>query len=76
MNVAVVLNGEEVHVPDGSSVADVIAVLDPGLVGPDGSAGRGTAVAVGEEVVPAGRWASTPVRAGDRLEVLHAVAGG
>jgi thiamine biosynthesis protein ThiS len=27
-------------------------------------------------VVPAGRWSTTTVVAGDRVEVLHAVVGG
>ena len=38
--------------------------------------GRGVAVALDGEVVPRGEWASTAVREGQRLEVLHAVQGG
>ncbi|WP_432496395.1 sulfur carrier protein ThiS [Kineococcus auxinigenes] len=67
----VVVNGEPLRVPVGSSVADAVALFAPSV-----TAGRGTAVALSEEVVPAGRWADTPVAAGDRLEVLQAVAGG
>ncbi|WP_432496764.1 sulfur carrier protein ThiS [Kineococcus gypseus] len=67
----VLVNGEALRVPDGASVADVVAAFAPGL-----EAGRGTAVALGEEVVPAGAWGSTPVAAGDRLELVRAVAGG
>jgi len=69
--VEVVVNSAPLRVPAGSSVADVVALFAPGAV-----SGRGTAVALGEDVVPAGRWADTPVAAGDRLEVLQAVAGG
>ena len=69
--VEVLVNSEPLRVPAGSSVADVVALFAPGAVD-----GRGTAVAVGDDVVPAGCWADTPVAAGDRLEVLGAVAGG
>lgn len=67
----VFVNSEPLQVPAGSSVADVVARFAPGAVD-----GRGTAVAVGEVVVPAGQWARTPVAAGDHLEFLQAVAGG
>jgi sulfur carrier protein len=71
MTFEVVVNGGPVRVPDGSTVADVVARCVPGAAGH-----RGTAVAVSDEVVPAGRWGSTPVAPGDRIEVLQAVAGG
>ena len=38
--------------------------------------GRGVAVALDGEVVPRGEWASTELREGQELEVLHAVQGG
>ena len=38
--------------------------------------GRGVAVALDGEVVPRGEWATTEVREGQELEVLHAVQGG
>ncbi|WP_432507309.1 sulfur carrier protein ThiS [Kineococcus arenarius] len=69
--VEVLVNGEVLRVPAGSTVADVVAGFAPGL-----EPGRGTAVALADEVVPAGSWGSTTVSAGDRLEVLQAVAGG
>ncbi|WP_432483924.1 sulfur carrier protein ThiS [Kineococcus esterisolvens] len=69
--VEVLVNGEPLRVPEGSSVAEVVARFAPSL-----EPGRGVAVALSEEVVPSGRWARTPVAAGDRLEVLQAVAGG
>ncbi len=37
---------------------------------------RGVAVAVNGEVVPKGRWASTPLVHGDRVEIVTAAAGG
>ena len=69
--VEVLVNGQSLRVPPGSSVADVVARFAPSVQG-----GRGVAVAVGDTVVPAGRWTHTAVAAGDRLEVLQAVAGG
>ena len=38
--------------------------------------GRGVAVALDGEVVPRGEWATTEVRDGQQVEVLHAVQGG
>jgi sulfur carrier protein len=38
--------------------------------------GRGVAVALDGEVVPRGEWATTEVREGQQVEVLHAVQGG
>ncbi|MGI4894212.1 MAG: sulfur carrier protein ThiS [Janthinobacterium lividum] len=69
--IEVYVNGERLRVSAGSSVADVVARFAPSVQG-----GRGTAVAVGDAIVPAGTWADTPVVAGDRVEVLEAVAGG
>ena len=37
---------------------------------------RGIAVAVNQEVVPRREWASTPLRPGDRIEIITAVQGG
>ncbi|GAA0314453.1 sulfur carrier protein ThiS [Kineococcus aurantiacus] len=67
----IVLNGEVFACAAGDTVADVVASV--GSCPPDG---RGVAVAVGDEVVPRGRWAATHLRAGDRVELLGAVAGG
>ena len=76
--VEVLVNGEPVKLPSGASVADVLRRLGAAAGNaPDGSdLAGGIAVALGDEVIPAGRWATTTVRAGDRLEVLGAVAGG
>jgi len=66
--IAVHVNGEPWELPAGATVAEVIARLT--------DAPRGIAVAVDGDVVPRARWASTPVRAGARIEVLTAVQGG
>lgn len=63
------VNGKPLNVPEGSTVADVVDRFAKGRC-------AGTAVALAEEVVPAGQWVTTRVAAGDRLEILQAVAGG
>ncbi|MGI5337434.1 sulfur carrier protein ThiS [Streptomyces sp. CA-181903] len=64
------VNGERRAVPPGTTLATVVT----GLTGA-GSPG-GVAAAVNEAVVPRGSWADTPLRDGDRVEVLTAVQGG
>lgn len=68
MNVA--LNGTVTDLADGATVAGALACL--GVA----EAGRGVAVAVQGEVVPRGRWESTELREGDRVEVVAAIGGG
>ncbi|HEY3567018.1 MAG TPA: sulfur carrier protein ThiS [Thermoanaerobaculia bacterium] len=64
----VVLNGEPHRVPEGSTVADLVASLrrDP----------RTVAVERNGELVPRARFGETSLGAGDRLEVVHFVQGG
>ena len=38
--------------------------------------GRGVAVAVNRAVVPRAEWASTPIAAGDRVEIIRPIVGG
>ncbi len=64
----VTLNGESREVPEGLSLADVVAQLI--------DAPRGIAVAVNATVVPRGGWAATNLADDDRIEVLTAVQGG
>jgi sulfur carrier protein len=65
----VTLNGEQRELHEPATVE--AAVLATGA--PDG---RGVAVAVDGEVVPRGEGATTQVREGQQVEVLHAVQGG
>jgi thiazole synthase len=67
---SVTINGEPRRLPTGATVER--AVRESGVE----PSGRGVAVALDGEVVPRGEWASTPVRDGQHLEVLHAVQGG
>lgn len=64
----VVVNGEELHLPSSVSVADLVARL--------GAGPTGIAVARNEDVVPRSTWPETPVRDGDRIEILDAAQGG
>jgi thiamine biosynthesis protein ThiS len=64
----VVLNGDPHRVPEGSTVADLVAGLgrDP----------RTVAVERNGDLVPRARFAETLLGTGDRLEVVHFVQGG
>lgn len=62
-------NGRDRDVPDGATVADLVAELVPGEP-------RGTAVAVDGEVVRRDDWARTVLLDGADVEVLRAVQGG
>jgi sulfur carrier protein len=64
------LNGREVDLGAGATVADAAraAGIDPER--------RGIAVALDGEVVPRGELASTPLTAGQRVEVVEAIGGG
>jgi thiamine biosynthesis protein ThiS len=62
------VNGEPREVPDGASVAELMALL--GLAAPK------VAVERNLEIVPRSAWGSTQLAAGDRLEVVHFIGGG
>ncbi len=62
------VNGETREVADGATLDSLFDVI--------GVRRDGTAVALNDEVVPRVRHAATPLREGDRLEIIVAVAGG
>lgn len=64
----VTANGEAVEVPDGATVADLLGVL--------GLGGRWVLVERNGEAVRRADLATTRLAAGDRLELVRAVAGG
>ncbi|HWC87972.1 MAG TPA: sulfur carrier protein ThiS [Solirubrobacteraceae bacterium] len=66
----IAVNGADTELPDGATVAGVLAGLGVPPVG------RGVAVAVQGEVVPRREWVSTALRDGDRVEVVSAIQGG
>ena len=63
-----VANGEEVELPDGAAVEDLLAVL--------GLGGRWVLVERNGQPVPRAELAATRLADGDRLELVRAVAGG
>lgn len=62
------LNGANRTLSEAATVADAVAALTP-VIG-------GVAVALNGEVVPRAAWSGTPLRDGDRVEVLTAAQGG
>lgn len=77
-----ILNGDRIDVPDGVTVADLVA--DHAGQGADVGRGggrevdrpRGVAVAIDGAVVPGSQWATTALSDGQHVEVLTAVHGG
>jgi sulfur carrier protein len=65
----VMLNGERRELDGDATVEAAVRLAGA----PDG---RGVAVALDGEVVPRGEWATTEIRDGQEIEVLHAVQGG
>ncbi|NJP68547.1 sulfur carrier protein ThiS [Streptomyces spiramenti] len=73
------VNGAVREVAAGTTLAAVVAELTGGnapVGSADGRRAAGIAAALNEAVVPRGAWDRTPVRDGDRVEVLTAVQGG
>ncbi|MFC3000680.1 sulfur carrier protein ThiS [Falsiroseomonas tokyonensis] len=66
--IAIQVNGESRQVPQGASVAELLALI--GLAAPK------VAVERNLEIVPRSAWASTPLAEGDRLEIVHFIGGG
>ncbi|GAA2659678.1 sulfur carrier protein ThiS [Nonomuraea recticatena] len=64
----VTINGAAHEVPDGTTVAQAVQRLTEQTTG--------VAVAVNDEVVTRGTWATTPLADRDRIEILTAVQGG
>ena len=62
------LNGEARQVAPATTIA--------GLLEAEGLGTRRVAVEVNGEIVPRGRHASHTLRAGDRVEIVHALGGG
>ncbi len=74
------LNGEDTTLPEGSTVRAAVASLTDRDVDDTGRAGDGgalgVAVAVDGTVVPRSQWATTPLSAGQTVEIVTAVQGG
>lgn len=64
----VVVNGESREVPDGLSVAALLAHLALPV--------ERVAIERNLEILPRSQWDSTRVQPGDRYEIVHFVGGG
>lgn len=64
----ILLNGQPTEAPDGLSVAELIRQLQ--------WSGRRLAVELNGEILPRSEHATTRLKAGDRVEVVHAIGGG
>jgi sulfur carrier protein len=62
------LNGEARQVPDHCSAAQLVEQL--------GLTGRRIAMELNREIVPRSRYAETPLRPDDKVEIVHAIGGG
>ena len=62
------INGQPREFPDGLTVASLVAHL--------GMKGDRVAVEVNLDIVPRGSWDATPLKDGDKLEIVHFVGGG
>jgi len=62
------VNDEARELPDGATVADLVATLG---LGP-----RRIAVEVNRAIVPRATYATTALHEGDAVEVIHFVGGG
>ncbi len=64
----VVVNGTPDELPDGSTVAQIVAARS--------KTDQGVAVAVNDQVVTRSSWSDVTLADGDRVEILTAVQGG
>jgi sulfur carrier protein len=62
------LNGEAIELPDGETVAALLVRLE--------LTGRRVAVELNLDIVPRSAHATTVLREGDQVEVVHAIGGG
>ncbi|MHB8439156.1 MAG: sulfur carrier protein ThiS [Acidimicrobiales bacterium] len=62
------VNGADLELCDGATATDVV---DRWCASPDG-----VAVALNGDVLPRSSWSDTPLRGGDRVEIVTAAAGG
>ena len=64
----IILNGEQREIPDASTAAGLVELLELGE--------RRIAMEVNLEIVPRGDYAGHMLQEGDRVEVVHAIGGG
>lgn len=65
------INGEEAIYPAEDTPCTLAALIESLSMKPDR-----VAVELNREIVPRDRWPQTPLKDGDRLEIVHFVGGG
>jgi sulfur carrier protein len=66
--VTIQVNGESREVPQGLNLTQLVDHL--------GLTANRLAIERNLEIVPRGKWESTPVSGGDKFEIVHLVGGG
>ena len=66
--VKIIVNGEEITLPENSNIQDLIAQL--------GFTNKRIAIEINEAIIPKSKHQSHPLKNHDRVEVINAVGGG
>jgi sulfur carrier protein len=66
--VKIIVNGEEISIPEGSNIQDLVAEL--------GYKNKRIAIEVNEAIIPKSKHQSYLLKSSDRVEVINAVGGG
>jgi len=66
--VKIIVNGEEISLPKGSNIQDLITQL--------GYENKRIAVEINDAIIPKSKHLSHPLESSDRVEVINAVGGG
>ena len=64
----IIVNGEEISLPKGSNIQDLITQL--------GYENKRIAIEINEAIIPKSQHLSHPLESLDRVEVINAVGGG
>ncbi len=67
-NIEIIVNDQTLRIPEGSSVTDLLKILDIRT--------KAIAVEINRAVIPGQKHATTMLNANDRLEVVTLVGGG
>jgi sulfur carrier protein len=62
------VNGEPLEVAEQSNLSDLVAQLE--------LSSKRIAIELNLEIIPRSSHADTPLKAGDRIEIVHAIGGG
>lgn len=62
------LNGESRDIPEDSTAQDLIELLE--------LTGKRLAMELNREIIPRSAYASTTLKPGDEIEIVHAIGGG